>query len=137
VGAWNGGTGPGNGAESRARALRAGALAGRAIETAATLALEGAVDAIVTAPIEKYATRLAGFPYPGHTEWLAHLAGDLDVAMMLAADNLRVVLVTTHVAFRDVPALLTTDRVVRTGRIVLEGLRDWFGIASPRLASAR
>ncbi|HKP30836.1 MAG TPA: 4-hydroxythreonine-4-phosphate dehydrogenase PdxA [Gemmatimonadales bacterium] len=134
VGTWNGGSGAGSGAEARARGLRAGALAGRAIETAATLALEGAVDAIVTAPIEKYATRLAGFPYPGHTEWLAHLAGDLDVAMMLAADNLRVVLVTTHVAFRDVPALLTTDRVVRTGRIVLEGLRDWFGIQSPRLA---
>src|SRR5262245_57099176 len=134
VGAWNGGSGSGNGAEARARALRAGALAGRAIETAATLALEGAVDAIVTAPIEKYATRLAGFPYPGHTEWLAHLAGDRDVAMMLAADTLRVVLVTTHVAFRDVPALLTTDRVVRTGRIVIDGLRAWFGIPSPRLA---
>jgi len=53
---------------------------------------------------------------------------------MLAADTLRVVLVTTHVAFRDVPALLTTDRVVRTGRIVQDGLRDWFGITSPRLA---
>jgi 4-hydroxythreonine-4-phosphate dehydrogenase len=134
VGSWNGGTGAGNGADARTRALRAGALAGRAIETAATLALEGAVDAIVTAPIEKYATRLAGFPYPGHTEWLAHLAGDVDVAMMLAADQLRVVLVTTHVAFRDVPALLTTDRVVRTGRIVLEGLREWFAIQAPRLA---
>ena len=134
VGAWNGGTGAGNRSEARARALRAGALAGRAIETAAALALDGAVDAIVTAPIEKYATRLAGFPYPGHTEWLAHLAGDVDVAMLLAADSLRVVLVTTHVAFRDVPALLTTDGVVRTGRIVIKGLREWFGIASPRLA---
>ena len=134
VGTWNGGSGAGNGTEVRARALRAGALAGRAIETAASLALEGAVDAIVTAPIEKYATRLAGFPWPGHTEWLAHLAGDAEVAMMLAADNLRVVLVTTHVALRDVPALLTVDRVVRTGRIVKTGLNDWFGIASPRLA---
>jgi 4-hydroxythreonine-4-phosphate dehydrogenase len=134
VGTWNGGSGPGNGSEVRARALRAGALAGRAIETAASLALEGAVDAIVTAPIEKYATRLAGFPWPGHTEWLAHLAGDAEVAMMLAADSLRVVLITTHVAFRDVPALLTVDRVVRTGRIVNAGLTDWFGIASPRLA---
>jgi len=134
VGTWNGGSGAGNGTEVRARALRAGALAGRAIETAASLALEGAVDAIVTAPIEKYATRLAGFPWPGHTEWLAHLAGDAEVAMMLAADNLRVVLVTTHVALRDVPALLTVDRVVRTGRIVQAGLNDWFGIASPRLA---
>ena len=134
VGTWNGGSGTGNGSEARTRALRAGALAGRAIETAASLAIEGAVDAIVTAPIEKYATRLAGFPWPGHTEWLAHLAGDVDVAMMLAAENLRVVLVTTHVAFRDVPVLLTVDRVVRTGRIVNTGLRDWFGIASPRLA---
>jgi 4-hydroxythreonine-4-phosphate dehydrogenase len=134
VGSWNGGSGAGTGAEVRARALKAGALAGRAIETAATLAMDGAVDAIVTAPIEKYATRLAGFPFPGHTEWMAHLAGDVDVAMMLAADNLRVVLVTTHVALRDVPALLTTDRVVKTGRIALAGLRDWFGIAAPRLA---
>lgn len=134
VGAWNGGTGAGSGADARSRALRAGALAGRAIETAAALALEGAVDAIVTAPIEKYATRVAGFPWPGHTEWLAHLAGDVDVAMMLAADTLRVVLVTTHVALRDVPALLTVERVVRTGRVVETGLREWFGIASPRLA---
>ena len=134
TGSWNGGSGAGSGADTRARAIKAGALAGRAIETAAALALEGAVDAIVTAPIEKYATRLAGFPYPGHTEWLAHLAGDAEVAMMLAADKLRVVLVTTHVAFRDVPALLTIDRVVRTGRIVQVGLRDWFGIPSPRLA---
>ncbi len=134
VGAWNGGSGAGTGADTRARALRAGALAGRAIETAATLALEGTVDAIVTAPIEKFATRLAGFPYPGHTEWLAHLAGDADVAMMLAADTLRVVLVTTHVALRDVPALLTTDRVIRCGRIVATSLREWFGIHSPRLA---
>jgi 4-hydroxythreonine-4-phosphate dehydrogenase len=134
VGSWNGGSGAGSGADVRARALKAGALAGRAIETAAALAMDGAVDAIVTAPIEKYATRLAGFPYPGHTEWLAHLAGDIDVAMMLAADNLRVALITTHVAFRDVPALLTIDRVVKTGRIVDAGLREWFGIAAPRLA---
>ena len=120
--------------DSRTQALRAGTLAGRAIETAAGLALEGSVDAIVTAPIEKHATRLAGFPYPGHTEWLAHLAGDVPVAMMLAADRLRVVLITTHVAFRDVPALLTTQRIVETGQTTLRGLQDWFGIAEPRLA---
>ena len=50
------------------------------------------------------------FRIPGHTEWLAHLCGDVPVAMMLASDRLRVVLVTTHVALRDVPALLTTER---------------------------
>jgi 4-hydroxythreonine-4-phosphate dehydrogenase len=54
--------------------------------------------------------------------------------MMLAADRLRVVLVTTHVALRDVPALLTGDRVVRTGQITRRALQDLFGIAEPRLA---
>jgi 4-hydroxythreonine-4-phosphate dehydrogenase len=92
------------------------------------------VDAIVTGPAHKHALHLAGFPYPGHTEWLAHLAGDVDTAMMLAADRLRVVLVTTHVPLRDVPALLTSDRIVRTGRITERALRDLFGIAQPRLA---
>jgi 4-hydroxythreonine-4-phosphate dehydrogenase len=53
---------------------------------------------------------------------------------MLAADELRVVLVTTHVPLRDVPSLLTTDRIVRTGRVTRSALRDWFGIAEPRLA---
>jgi 4-hydroxythreonine-4-phosphate dehydrogenase len=146
VGAWRQGSGEGGGPEARARALRAGALAGRAIETGAQLAQDGIVDALVTAPIEKHATRLAGFEYPGHTEWLAHLAGDVDVAMMLAAQGetgsalrsplsaLRVVLVTTHVALRDVPALLTTDRIIRVGRVTAAALRDWFGIPEPRLA---
>lgn len=115
-------------------ALRAGTLAGRAVETAVRLALEGQVDAIVTAPLEKHGLHLAGFPYPGHTEWLAHLAGDVEVAMMLASERLRVVLATTHVALRDVPSLLTVDRLVRTGEVTRRGLRDWFGIVEPRLA---
>src|SRR5215203_4455512 len=114
--------------------MRAGRIAGNAVETAARLALTGQVDAIVTAPAHKHALHLAGFPYPGHTEWLAMLAGDVDVAMMLAAPELRVVLVTTHVPFRDVPALLTVDRVTRIGRITARALTDWFGIAAPRLA---
>jgi 4-hydroxythreonine-4-phosphate dehydrogenase len=131
VGTWNGGSGD---RVDHARTLRAGRIAGHSVEAAARLALAGEVDAIVTAPAHKHALHLAGFPYPGHTEWLAHLAGDVDVAMMLAADTLRVVLVTTHVPFRDVPSLLTVDRIVRTGRVTLTGLRDWFGIPSPRLA---
>lgn len=136
VGNWREGSGAGAAGtpEARARALRAGAIAGRSIEAAVDLALSGQVDAIVTAPIEKHALRLAGYPWPGHTEWLAHLAGNVPVAMMLAARTLRVVLVTTHVALRDVPALLTTARVVEAGRLTRQGLTRWFGIASPRLA---
>ena len=132
VGTW--GLGSGERADDRARAIRAGRLTGHAVETAVRLALAGEVDAIVTAPAHKHALHLAGFPYPGHTEWLAELAGGVDVAMMLASPELRVVLVTTHVPFRDVPALLTVERVTRTGRITEQGLRKWFGIASPRLA---
>lgn len=131
VGAWGLGTGD---QPDHARTRRAGLLAGRAIEAAARLALDGAVDAVVTAPANKHALHVAGYPWPGHTEWLAHLAGDVDVAMMLASDRLRVVLVTTHVAFRDVPALLTTDRIVRTARTTAAALTRWWGIAAPRLA---
>jgi len=139
VGAWGAGSGEriGDGASAaaeRGRAARAGQLTGHAVEQAARMALDGEVDAIVTGPAHKHALHLAGFPYPGHTEWLAHLAGDVPTAMMLTADVLRVVLVTTHVALRDVPALLTTDRVVRTGRVTQRGLRDLFGMAEPRLA---
>ena len=141
VGTW--GLGSGDRDSDHQRAIRAGRIAGNAVETAAKLALNGEVDAIVTAPAHKHALHLAGFPYPGHTEWLAHLAGDVDVAMMLAAETddsrpeewpLRVVLVTTHVALRDVPALLTAERIVRTGEVVRRCLRSWWGIDQPRLA---
>ncbi|MBA2293436.1 MAG: 4-hydroxythreonine-4-phosphate dehydrogenase PdxA [Gemmatimonadales bacterium] len=121
-------------AAARATAREAGLIAGRAVERAAAMALAGDVDAIVTAPAEKHALHLAGYPWPGHTEWLAHLAGDVDVAMMLASDRLRVVLVTTHIPFRDVPLMLTTDRVVRIGEVTTRALREGFGIAAPRLA---
>jgi 4-hydroxythreonine-4-phosphate dehydrogenase len=140
VGTW--GLGSGDSTPDRSRTIRAGRIAGNSVEVAVKLALNGDVDAIVTAPAHKHALHLAGFPYPGHTEWLAHLAGDVDVAMMLAAERdsqgtgepLRVVLVTTHVPFRDVPALLTVERVVRTGKVVQLALRDWWGIGRPRLA---
>jgi 4-hydroxythreonine-4-phosphate dehydrogenase len=121
-------------ADERARALRAGRVAGHAVEQAVRLVQAGEAHALVTAPAHKHALHLAGFPYPGHTEWLAHLAGDVDTAMMLAADRLRVVLVTTHVALRDVPALVTVDRVVRTGRITRAALEQRWGMANPRLA---
>jgi 4-hydroxythreonine-4-phosphate dehydrogenase len=114
--------------------MRAGRIAGTGVETAARMALSGEVDAIVTAPAHKHALNLAGFRWPGHTEWLAHLAGDVDVAMMLASDTLRVVLVTTHVPMRSVPELLTTEKIVSTGNTTRRALREWWGIAEPRLA---
>lgn len=116
------------------RVVQAGRIAGHAIERAARLALSGEMDAIVTGPVHKHALHQAGFAWPGHTEWLAELAGGVEVAMMLASERLRVVLVTTHVALRDVPSLVTQDRVVRAGRVTEKALREWFGLAAPRLA---
>jgi len=113
---------------------QAGRIAGEAVQEAVRLALAGEVDAIVTGPVHKHALHVAGFRYPGLTEFLGHLAGDVDVAMMLATGSLRVVLVTTHIPLRDVPSQLTAHRVVRCGRIAQRALRDWWEIAAPRLA---
>ena len=108
----------------------AGRLAGKAITRAVALCQAGEADAMVTAPIDKHALLAGGYDYPGHTEMLAELTGR-EVAMMLASDRLRVVLATTHVALRDVPALLTGDVIARVTRA---GLRDAFGLAEPRIA---
>lgn len=123
-----------HGAGSRVPEKDAGRLAGQAIEEAARLALAGEVDAIVTGPVHKQALHAAGYRYPGVTEFLAHLAGDIPVAMMLATGKLRVVLVTTHMPLRDVAKTLTMERVVEAGRITTEALRRWWGVATPRLA---
>ena len=113
---------------------QAGRIAGEAVTEAVRLALAGDVDAIVTGPVHKQALHLAGLEYPGLTEFLGHLAGDVDVAMMLATGSLRVVLVTTHIPLKDVPAQVTTERVVCTGRLAERALKDWWGIPAPRLA---
>jgi 4-hydroxythreonine-4-phosphate dehydrogenase len=122
-------------------AALAGKLAGLAIERAVTLARAGAVQGIVTAPLDKAALLAGGYDYPGHTEMLAALTG-CHVAMMLAATRpnermpnpLRVVLATTHLPLRDVPRALTADTIVEVARTTRVGLRDWFGIAEPRIA---
>jgi len=114
--------------------LEAGRAAAQSIEAAARQALAGQVDAIVTGPVHKQALHTAGYQYPGVTEFLAHLAGDVPVAMMLATGRLRVVLVTTHLPLRDVVSTISTERIVQAGRITTDALQRWWGIAEPRLA---
>jgi 4-hydroxythreonine-4-phosphate dehydrogenase len=118
---------------------RLSAAAGRAaydtIVRAVDDAMHGAVDAIATAPINKEAFRLAGLPWHGHTDLLAHLTGAERVAMMFESEALRVVLATVHVALADVPRALT--RTAMEGAITLAGRElPRFGIASPRIAVA-
>lgn len=112
---------------------QAGRLAGRAIERAVELARTGAVQGIVTAPIDKLALLAGGYDDPGHTEMLARLTG-ASVAMMLASDRLRVVLATTHIPLRDVPARLTGQGIRETARVTRVGLQQWYGIPEPRIA---
>lgn len=120
-------------------AADAGRLAGAAIERAAELALAGAVDGVVTAPIDKNALHAAGYGYPGHTEMLADLAGAPTVVMMMAAEEtalggpLRVVLATTHLALAAVPAALSVDLFVEQTRLTANGLLQGWGIDEPRI----
>lgn len=107
------------------------------IETAVALVQSGKVSAICTAPIHKKALKDgADFAFPGHTEFLAHLAGGQDVVMMLASQSLRVVPATIHIALQDVSKALTAELLERTIRITHDGLIKQFGIAHPRLAVA-
>jgi 4-hydroxythreonine-4-phosphate dehydrogenase len=93
------------------------------------------VDAIATAPINKEAFRLAGLPWSGHTDLLAHLTGSPHVAMMFYSDRLVVVLATVHVPLAEVPAALTRERVQTTIALTAEALAR-FTKVPPRLAVA-
>jgi len=106
------------------------------LAAATTAALAGEVAALVTAPISKQWIARAGFPFPGHTEYLASRAGAREFAMMLAGPRLRVTVATTHVALRDVPALLTADGIASAIWLTADALAHRFGIAAPRVAVA-
>ena len=114
---------------------RAGAAAYSYIERAVSLALGGSVCAIATAPINKSALKAAGVEYPGHTEILAALTHTDDYAMMLYNDQLRVILVTIHLALRDAIESLTVEREIGTIRLAAAAARS-LGVEHPRVAVA-
>lgn len=110
-----------------------------AIDRAVADTFDGRAAAVVTCPIAKKPLYDAGFRFPGHTEYLAHLASEktgsrVMPVMMLAGPDLRAVPVTIHIALADVPRALTTEAIVETTRITAHDLRKRFGIASPRIA---
>lgn len=114
----------------------------QAIRRAVSDVASGRASAVVTNPIAKSVLYDAGFEHPGHTEYLGVLAKEFwptepaEPVMMLSSPQLRVVPVTIHVPLRDVPALLTVDKIVTTARIVAASLKRDFGIPKPRLAIA-
>jgi len=96
--------------------------------------LERRLDALTTCPINKQAINRAGYPFSGHTELLAHLAGSPQVAMMFIGTSWRVVLVTTHLPLIEVAKRITKDRVLSTVQITDQGMKRHFGIPRPRIA---
>jgi 4-hydroxythreonine-4-phosphate dehydrogenase len=107
------------------------------IERAVALVQEGAAAGLVTCPINKQALiEGAGFAFPGHTEFLAHLAGGCDVVMMLACPELRVVPATIHIPLAAVPRTLSAEGLSRTIRLTHAALIRDFGLGAPRIAVA-
>jgi 4-hydroxythreonine-4-phosphate dehydrogenase len=108
----------------------------QSIERAVALVLEGAASAVVTNPIGKAVLYRAGFPFPGHTEFLAKLAGrePSDAVMMLVAGDLKVVPVTIHIPLKEVTSALTQSLIVKTLATTARDLTRYFGVARPRIA---
>jgi 4-hydroxythreonine-4-phosphate dehydrogenase len=114
---------------------QAGRAAVAAVVRAANLALDGAIDAIATAPLHKEAIRLAGCEAIGHTEILADVTGAAHATTMLATEGLQVTHVTRHIPFREIADRITQDRVLGTIQVTADGMRA-MGFSAPRLAVA-
>lgn len=104
------------------------------LEAAADALLDGQLDALVTAPINKHNMHEAGFTFPGHTEYLNHRAGGPGSLMMLLNDSMRVALATHHMPLQEVPGTLSVEYLVSKIRILATSLRQDFGIDKPLIA---
>lgn len=106
------------------------------VAKATEMAMRKDIAAFVTCPINKSLMHLAGYPYEGHTQFIAALTGCSDYVMMLAGEKLRVTLVTIHCALKEVPLLVTSDKIYRTVIVTGKALAVDFGLENPRLAVA-
>ena len=114
---------------------RAGAAAFDYVRRATELALEGSVQAVATAPLNKEALHLGGHKYPGHTEILAELTNTKDYAMMLVAEDLRVIHVSTHVSLKEAIERVRPERELAVIRLARDALSR-IGIDEPKIAVA-
>jgi 4-hydroxythreonine-4-phosphate dehydrogenase len=104
-----------------------------AVDVAVHACISGEIQAIVTAPINKSHWKEAGSPFPGHTEYLAHLTGAKSVAMMMVSPKLKVSLVTTHIPLADVPKAITVEKICGVARLTCMSLR---GALAPKQSPA-
>jgi 4-hydroxythreonine-4-phosphate dehydrogenase len=106
------------------------------IKKAVHLAQSGCIDGMVTAPINKEAMHMAGCHFPGHTELLADLTHTPESGMMIIGGPLKIMFVTTHVAIKELPAVLTQAKIEKGIRLAHLALTRLFGIKRPRIGIA-
>lgn len=97
-------------------------------------ALMNKIDAIVTGPISKKSLEAAGYPWPGHTEFLSEKTGRHPVVMMMASPALKVSLVTIHLPLKEVPSKISKEKISDTVRITCDSLKKYWGLEKPRVA---
>ncbi|MCB0791206.1 MAG: 4-hydroxythreonine-4-phosphate dehydrogenase PdxA [Flavobacteriales bacterium] len=110
------------------------AYAIRSLETATHDLAAGKVDVLVTAPIDKHSMETAGFAFPGHTEYLAHVAGVEEVLMELIGEGLCVGMVTGHIPLKDVAQAISTEKILVKTRSLHQSLQRDLAVPSPRIA---
>ena len=113
-----------------------GAFVIETLRIAAEGCVDGRWDGIVTAPVHKGVINESGVLFSGHTEYFRDYCGVEEVVMMLATEDLRVALVTTHLPLKDVADACTGDRIQRVSRILHHDLQQYFGVASPHILVA-
>ncbi len=127
--------GPVSGAVPGIPSAAHGTVVVESIERAVALVLDGSASAVVTNPIHKATLSMAGFPYPGHTEYLADLT-NASATMMLVCPDLRVAPVTSHLGLAEAIAGLSSEAIIACAQTVAQALPRDFGIDAPRLAVA-
>lgn len=110
-----------------------GKYAFKSLEHATQDLAAGKIDVLVTAPISKETIQMAGFEFPGHTEYLADLSGKKEALMMMVSNNLRVALVTSHISLKQVVDEVTTEKVLHKIQELESSLKKDFGIVRPRI----
>ncbi len=120
--------------KQRKPTMEGGDLSAQWVLRGINLAMTRYIDALVTAPICKEAIHLGGYGYPGHTEMLRIFSGVERVVMLMVGGKLRVAFVTTHVALKDVPHLLTMENILETITISNDNLKKYFNLNKPRIA---
>lgn len=107
-----------------------------AVRKAVIDALSGLVDGVVTCPINKEGIRVAGYDYPGHTEFIQSLTDTDRVVMMLAGERLKVALVTIHLSLREALNMIREELILETIEVVWKDFVEKLGVPEPRIAVA-